>query len=81
MNLLSLVPAEVRSAYELMTQEFAPLELAQRLEPVLTQLSTIQVGARGMGFGRRFAQLSWEPGFPLFGRLRCPAQAAPAVPA
>jgi hypothetical protein len=38
MNLLSLVPAEVRSAYELLTSEFNPLELCKKLDPLLASL-------------------------------------------
>ena len=47
MNLLALVPPEVRAAYDLMTQEFAPLELSKELEPVLGQISSISVRRRG----------------------------------
>lgn len=41
MGLLALVPAEVRAAYELMTQDFAPLDMAARLEPLLGQIGQI----------------------------------------
>lgn len=41
MNLLSLVPAEVRSAYELLTSEFNPLELCKKLDPLLASLQNI----------------------------------------
>jgi translation initiation factor 3 subunit A len=38
MNLLGLVPAEVRAAYELLTSEFNPLELCKKLDPLLASL-------------------------------------------
>ncbi|WIA32240.1 hypothetical protein OEZ86_003087 [Tetradesmus obliquus] len=38
MNLLALVPPEVRSAYELLTSEFNPLELCKKLDPLLASL-------------------------------------------
>jgi translation initiation factor 3 subunit A len=70
MNLLALVPPEVRAAYELLTQDFAPLELAGRLEPLLTQISDIKVGGgegwRGLAGGaalskRRHGQSAAPP--------------------
>lgn len=51
MNLLSLVPPEVKAVYSLMTEEFAPLDMETRLEPLLAQISTIQVGG-GVGRGQ-----------------------------
>lgn len=51
MNLLSVVPAEVRSAYELLTNEFNPLELCKKLDPLLTSL---EVRAGGGGWGAEF---------------------------
>uniref|UniRef100_A0A383WAX7 Eukaryotic translation initiation factor 3 subunit A n=1 Tax=Tetradesmus obliquus TaxID=3088 RepID=A0A383WAX7_TETOB len=41
MNLLALVPPEVRSAYELLTSEFNPLELCKKLDPLLASLEAI----------------------------------------
>jgi hypothetical protein len=38
MNLLGLVPPEVRAAYELLTSEFNPLELCKKLDPLLASL-------------------------------------------
>ena len=51
MNLLAMVPPEVKAVYSLMTEEFAPLDMAGRLEPLLEQVAAIQV--RGGGGGRR----------------------------
>jgi len=51
MNLLSLVPAEVRAAYDLMTQDFAPLDMETKLEPLLGQITAISVRARRVGRG------------------------------
>uniref|UniRef100_A0A383WBN2 Eukaryotic translation initiation factor 3 subunit A n=1 Tax=Tetradesmus obliquus TaxID=3088 RepID=A0A383WBN2_TETOB len=41
MNLLALVPPEVRSAYELLTSEFNPLELCKKLDPLLASLEKL----------------------------------------
>ncbi|KAF6256090.1 eukaryotic translation initiation factor 3a [Scenedesmus sp. NREL 46B-D3] len=50
MNLLSLVPAEVRAAYELLTSEFNPLELCKKLDPLLASLE-VRGAARGCVVG------------------------------
>ncbi|KAF8071218.1 TIF3A1 [Scenedesmus sp. PABB004] len=42
MSLLALVPAEVRAAWELLTNEFNPLELCNKLAPLLDQLAAIE---------------------------------------
>lgn len=47
MNLLALVPPEVRALYDLMTQDFAPLEMAGKLEPLLAQVTAVQVRRGG----------------------------------
>eukprot|EP00879_Flechtneria_rotunda_P015205 GHRR01015895.1.p1 GENE.GHRR01015895.1~~GHRR01015895.1.p1 ORF type:complete len:658 (+),score=275.95 GHRR01015895.1:165-2138(+) len=41
MNLLALVPPEVRATYELLTSEFNPLELCKKLDPLLASLQHI----------------------------------------
>jgi len=41
MNLLSLVPQEVRTAYELLTADFNPLELCKKLAPLLEAIQGI----------------------------------------
>ncbi len=38
MNLLSLVPPEVKAAYELLTSEFNPLDLCSRLNPLFESI-------------------------------------------
>jgi hypothetical protein len=48
MNLLSLVPAEVRAAYELLTSEFNPLELCKKLDPLLASLEVRRHWLRNM---------------------------------
>jgi len=41
-NLLSLVPPEVRTLYELLTSDFSPLELCAQVAPLLTALEGIK---------------------------------------
>ena len=54
MNLLSLVPQEVRTAYELLTADFNPLELCKKLAPLLEAIQVWECmsGSRGLGRSR-----------------------------
>lgn len=44
MNLLAMVPAEVRSTWELLTSEFNPLELCAKLSPLLDSMAALNSG-------------------------------------
>jgi hypothetical protein len=61
MNLLGLVPPEVRVAYELLTSEFNPLELCKKLDPLLASLE-VRGGdsiIRECGFSTAAADVGW----------------------